>query len=68
MGRGPSKFREVDLKRALKVTLASGLEVERIEGYHDGRWIVVMTGTASKAHGETAEGANTWDEVLDENS
>lgn len=43
MARGPCTFRQQVMKRALRATVAAGIEVRRIEIDTDGK-IVVVTG------------------------
>ena len=43
MARGPCTFRQHDVTRALRATVAAGIEVQRIEIDKDGK-IVVVTG------------------------
>jgi hypothetical protein len=42
MARGPCTFRQGDVTRALKATVAAGIEVERIEIDKDGKIVVVV--------------------------
>ncbi len=43
MARGPCTFRQHDVTRALRATVAAGIEVQRIEIDKDGK-IIVVTG------------------------
>ena len=43
MARGPCTFRQHDVTRALRATVAAGIEVQRIEINKDGK-IIVVTG------------------------
>jgi hypothetical protein len=59
MARGSSTFRQQDVTRALKATVAAGIEVQRIEIDKTGK-IVVVTGKATVEPGDH----NSWDDVL----
>jgi hypothetical protein len=56
MARGPCTFRQQDVTRALRATVAAGIEVERIEIDKDGK-IVVVTGKPKEViqNAETTE-------------
>jgi hypothetical protein len=41
MARGPSTFRQQDVTRAVRATVAAGIEVQRVEIASDGRIIIV---------------------------
>jgi hypothetical protein len=43
VARGPCTFRQLDVTRALRATVAAGIEVQRIEIDKDGK-IIVVTG------------------------
>lgn len=63
MTRGPCTFRQQDVTRALKATLAAGCEVARVEARKDGT-IVIVTKIGSEAEpaAPVAEDeANEWD-------
>jgi len=45
MARQPCTFRETDLKRALRATVAAGVEVARIDVTKDGFSIIAETGS-----------------------
>jgi len=62
MSRGQQTFRQGDVTKALKATVKAGIAVRRVEIDKKGK-IVVVTGTASDAGGETSE-QNEWDGVL----
>jgi hypothetical protein len=59
MPRSPCLFRETDVRRAVKATRSSGLEVGRIEITQDGRIVVFPCEPA-----EANDHDNPWDEVL----
>jgi hypothetical protein len=61
MTRGPCTFRQQDLTRALKATVAAGIEVERIEIDATTGRIVIVTG---KSECVANSNRNDWDEVL----
>ncbi|MFK4647939.1 hypothetical protein ABIF96_006513 [Bradyrhizobium ottawaense] len=61
MSRGPSTFRQQDVTRAVRATVAAGIEVERVEIGKDGR-IVVVAGKV-KQPAQTATTANEWDNI-----
>ena len=56
MSRAPSTFRQQDVTRALKATVAAGVKVSRIEIDRAGKIVVVMA-DATK-HGTES---NEWD-------
>ncbi len=62
MSRGPSKFRQRDLTRALRATVAAGIAVKRVE-IESGR-IAVVVAESDEPNGGTVE-KNEWDEVFD---
>jgi hypothetical protein len=46
MGRGPCKFLQSDVTRALKAARQAGAEVARVEIEHDGTIVIVLAGRA----------------------
>ena len=60
MSRGPCTFRQQDVTRALRATIAAGMEVQRIEIDRMGK-IVIVTG---KPEGEPNGNATSWDKAL----
>jgi hypothetical protein len=60
MSRRPAAFRQLDVTRALRGTVAAGIEVQRIEIGPDGKIIVV---TAKPAEAAADDGGNEWDRV-----
>jgi len=62
MSRGPSKFRQTDVTRALRATVAAGRTVKRIE-IENGK-IVVVIDEPNEPNADNVE-KNEWDEVLD---
>jgi hypothetical protein len=59
MSRGPTKFRQTDLARALRAALAAGLEVARIRVDKNGEITMELVTT-----GSTKEPATPLDEWL----
>ena len=57
MSRGPCTFKQQDVTRAARATVAAGLEVRRIEVDREGK-IVIIVGKS-----EDASPANEWDAV-----
>jgi hypothetical protein len=49
MPRGGQAFRQADVTRALRATVAAGIPVQRIEIAKDGRIIVVTSGDTPSA-------------------
>lgn len=47
MPRPPSAFRQQDVTRALRATVAAGIEVRRVEIAKDGRIVIVAGSPAS---------------------
>lgn len=60
MARGPCTFRQQDVTRALRATVAAGIEVQRVEIDKDGK-IVVVTGKPAEMGEATGEGNNEWE-------
>jgi hypothetical protein len=60
MSRGPLPFRQTDVARAIKGTVAAGLTVQRVEVDKTGR-IIVIVAEPGKAEADT--GANEWDRI-----
>ncbi len=57
MANTPALFKQADITRALKGTVAAGLEPGSFEVEPDGKIIVLLKG-------EQRNHANSWDEVL----
>ncbi|WP_141701226.1 hypothetical protein [Methyloceanibacter methanicus] len=60
MARGRCTFRQQDVTRALRATVAAGIDVQRIEIDKDGK-IVVVTGRPREEAEESGE--NEWDRL-----
>lgn len=58
MARGPCTFRQQDVTRAVKATVAAGVEVARVEIETTGKIIIV---TAKPEH--VPVNGNPWDEA-----
>lgn len=61
MARGPCTFRQQDVTRALRATMAAGVSVQRIEIDREGK-IVVVAGRPDDAS-EAGAGGNEWDGI-----
>jgi hypothetical protein len=61
MARGPCTFKQQDVTRALRATVAAGIEVQRVEIDMDGK-IVVVTGRSREPSAE-GRGGNEWDSI-----
>ena len=59
MSHGPQRFRESELKRAIKAARAAGVEIARYD-FHKGGGFSIIPGTP----GDKGVQANPWDEVL----
>jgi hypothetical protein len=59
MPRGPSTFRQRDVTRALKATVAAGIEVSRVEINKDGKIVIVTCKLAEP--GSVNKGGDQWD-------
>lgn len=59
MARGACTFKQQDVTRALRATVAAGIEVQRIEIDKDGK-IVLVTGKAVVPSSGVQEGSNDW--------
>lgn len=66
MARGPSLFKQSDVKRAILATRAAGLEIAGVAFLPDGSpLIMTKTACAEKPDDGTGETeGNTWDGVL----
>jgi hypothetical protein len=64
MARGPLTFRKQDVMRALRATVAAGIEVQRIEIDRDGK-IVVVAGKVSESPRDSESERNEWDDAND---
>jgi hypothetical protein len=64
MARGPSTFKQRDVTRALKATVAAGIEVAKVEIATDGT-IIVVAASAPVIACNSAKGDNPWDKVLE---
>ena len=62
MSRGPSKFRQTDVTRALRATAAAGKTVKQVV-IENGK-IVLVVGEPDEPTAGNVE-KNEWDEVLD---
>lgn len=60
MPRGPCKFRQRDVTKAVRAVVAAGVQVARVEVDKDGR-IVVIAGKS-----ESNPASNPWDEAMEE--
>jgi hypothetical protein len=67
MSRGPLKFKETDLRRAVRAVSKEGLRVREVTVDREGNIRVVpcppSEGDVGVASGESVQ-ANPWDEVL----
>jgi hypothetical protein len=61
-GRGPATFKQQDVTRALRATIAAGIDVQRIEIDRNGK-IVIVTGNQPDRREMNSEGANEWDSI-----
>lgn len=61
MSRGPATFRKQDVTRAVKATIAAGIEVHRVEIDKAGK-IILVTTKPSEPTIESA-GVNEWDRI-----
>lgn len=61
MARGRCTFKQQDVTRALRATVAAGIDVQRIEIDKDGK-IVVVTGAPQQPVSE-GQGENEWDHI-----
>jgi hypothetical protein len=61
MARGPCTFKQQDVTRALRATVAAGIAVQRIEINRDGK-IIVVTGQQQEPSAER-QGGNEWDNI-----
>ncbi|MDP2330403.1 MAG: hypothetical protein Q8M19_06880 [Reyranella sp.] len=61
MARGPCTFKQQDVTRALRATVAAGIAVQRIEIDREGK-IIVVTGKPQEVADE-GRGENEWDRI-----
>lgn len=61
MARGPCTFKQQDVTRALRATVAAGIAVQRIEIDREGK-IVVVTGKPQEVV-DDGKGENEWDRI-----
>jgi hypothetical protein len=60
--RGRCTFRQRDLTRALRATVAAGIEVQRTEIYTDGK-IILVAGKPRESPRDSGDQHNEWDTV-----
>jgi hypothetical protein len=60
MGRGPLKFKQTDVKQAVRAVVAAGIDVREVVIDTDGR-IRVITGSPTIV----PNGTNEWDSVYE---
>ena len=63
MSRGPQKFKQSDLTKAIKATIKAGIAVCRVEIDKNGK-IAIVTRSKNDAVFDEALETNEWDEVL----
>ncbi|HUI22324.1 MAG TPA: hypothetical protein VLZ74_14930 [Methylocella sp.] len=61
MSHGPQRFREAEMRRAIKAARSAGIEIARIEVGPDGR-VSLVPGKANE--GNNGDESNPWDKVL----
>lgn len=61
MARGPCTFKQQDVTRALRATVAAGIDVQRVEIDRDGKIVVVTA--APQATASDARGDSEWDNL-----
>jgi hypothetical protein len=61
MGRGPSSFREIDVRRAIKAARAAGIEVERIDVKKGGGFSIIPGKSGEQI--DAATETNPWDDA-----
>jgi hypothetical protein len=60
MGRGPSRFKQEDVTRAVRAMVAAGIEVRRVVIEKAGN-IVVVAGKPEDEKPNEVSGGNEWD-------
>jgi hypothetical protein len=60
MSRGPCSFKQQDVTRALRATVAAGIEVQRVEIGKDGKIVVYV---AKMPEPVDDNGGNEWDRI-----
>jgi hypothetical protein len=61
MARGPCTFKQQDVTRALRATIAAGIEVQRVEIDRNGKITVVTA--ESQAEAREGGGAGEWENI-----
>lgn len=62
MARGPLRFRQSDLTRAIRAAIAAGVKVERVRIERDGK--IVLDFAKDDGSIEIEQDANPFDELL----
>ena len=60
MARCPCTFRQKDVMRALRASVAAGLEVQRVEIDREGRIVLVFGSATESQISEPAAPLNSW--------
>jgi hypothetical protein len=60
MPKGPASFKQLDLKRAIKAILDTGLEIDRVEVDRTGKIVIVP-----KSQNTPAPEATGWEDVIE---
>ena len=61
MSHGPQRFRESEMRRAIKAAGSAGIEIARIEVHKNGGFAIIPGKSDEVGKGGTS---NPWDEVL----
>jgi hypothetical protein len=64
MSRGPHKFKQRDLTRAIRAAAAAGVPFSSVKIATDGSIVVMMGEPAPATPAHDAPKANSWDRVL----
>lgn len=62
MARGPLRFRQSDICRALKAAIAAGVQVERVRIGQDGEITIEVKDASAETDAE--RDGNPWDKAL----
>jgi hypothetical protein len=64
MSKGPAKFQQADLSRAVKGMVAAGADMARLRVRIDKAGTIEITVREGEAAGTDPDADNPWDEVL----
>lgn len=63
MSHGPQRFRESEIRRAIKAARAAGLEIARLDINKDGGFAIIPGKPTDETAAQTEYPLNEWDDV-----